>query len=362
MPPFTFTSLIFVVVRVIMSFKVRVNKIRSKIMRGLTRNIGKSSAAKYSKNQNPEIKRILISRPNDRLGNLLLITPLVQEVTAICPNCKIDLFVRGNLAPIIFKNYTNIDRIIRLPKKPFRQLPSYIFKWFQLKSKKYDLVINVIKNSSSGRLSTLVATSKIKFFGDDFDESANEHMAKYPVYNLRKFLSIEGCTIGNMDVPLLDIKLSEEEKAEGKKTLDAIAPQPEKETICLFTNATGGKKLSIGWWETFYTKLQENFPGYNIVEALPIENTSQIDFKAPSYYTKDIRELGAFISNCRLFIGADSGVMHLASASQTTTVGLFKAANAEMYTPYGNGSAYVNVCDNSVEDVITAVKSILTIS
>lgn len=342
-----------------MSFKVKVNKIRSKIMRGLTRNIGKSSAAKYLKNQNPEIKRILISRPNDRLGNLLLITPLVQEVTAICPNCKIDLFVRGNLAPIIFKNYTNIDRIIRLPKKPFKQLPQYIYKWFQLKAKKYDLVINVVKNSSSGRLSTLVATSKIKFFGDDFDESATEHLAKYPVYNLRKFLGAKGCPTGDADMPLLDIKLSEEEKAEGKKALDTIAPKPDNPAICIFTNATGHKKLSVEWWIMFYNKLQENFPGYTIVEALPIENTSQIDFKAPSYYTKDIRELGAFISNCRLFIGADSGVMHLASASQTTTIGLFRAANAEMYTPYGNNSTYVNVCDNSVEEVIAVVKNIL---
>jgi heptosyltransferase III len=342
-----------------MSFKVKINKIRSSIMRGLTGNIGKSAAVKYSKKNKPELKRILISRPNDRLGNLLLVTPLLQEITAICPDCKIDLFVRGNLAPIIFKNYPNIDRIIRLPKKPFKELPRYISKWFLLKSKKYDLVINVVKNSSSGRLSTLAASSKIKFFGDDFNEAVCPHIARCPVFNLRKFLAILGYTTPEVDAPLLDIKLSEDEKAEGKKSLDAVVPSTEKQTICLFTNATGDKKLSVEWWETFFAKLQENFPGYNIVEALPIENTSQIDFKAPSYYTKDIRELGAFISNCRLFIGADSGVMHLASAAQTTTIGLFRAANAEMYTPYGNSSTHINVCDNSVDEVIAAVKNIV---
>jgi ADP-heptose:LPS heptosyltransferase len=67
------------------------------------------------------IKTVLISRPNHRLGQLL-ITPLVQEVTDTFPNCKIDLFVKGNIAAIIFENYENIDSIIKLPKKHFNDL------------------------------------------------------------------------------------------------------------------------------------------------------------------------------------------------------------------------------------------------
>jgi ADP-heptose:LPS heptosyltransferase len=51
------------------------------------------------------------------LGNQLLITPLVQEVTDTFPNCKIDLFVKETA--IIFENYENIDSIIKLPKKAF---------------------------------------------------------------------------------------------------------------------------------------------------------------------------------------------------------------------------------------------------
>jgi ADP-heptose:LPS heptosyltransferase len=40
-------------------------------------------------------------------------------------------------------------------------------------------------------------------------------------------------------------------------------------------------------------------------------------------YSKDVREIGALMANTEVFIGGDSGIMHLASASKVSTVGLF---------------------------------------
>jgi predicted Rossmann-fold nucleotide-binding protein len=57
--------------------------------------------------------------------------------------------------------------------------------------------------------------------------------------------------------------------------------------------------------------------------VLPVENVSQIGFKAPTFYSKDVREIGALMANTEVFIGGDSGIMHLASASKVSTVGLF---------------------------------------
>ncbi len=65
---------------------------------------------------------------------------------------------------------------------------------------------------------------------------------------------------------------------------------------------------------------------------------SQIGFKAASFYSKNIREIGAVLANTTLFIGADSGIMHLANAAHTTTLGLFSASSLQKYEPYGYGS------------------------
>lgn len=100
-----------------MSFKRTINNLRRGLMQKLTGNIGTSSVGKpVGQKEISEIKRVLISRPNHRLGNLLLITPLLQEISETLPNSTIDLFVKGTLSPLVFKNYDNINRIIQLPK------------------------------------------------------------------------------------------------------------------------------------------------------------------------------------------------------------------------------------------------------
>jgi muconolactone delta-isomerase len=68
--------------------------------------------------------------------------------------------------------------------------------------------------------------------------------------------------------------------------------------------------------------LKAEYSNYNIIEVLPVENVSQIGFKAPTFYSKDVREIGALMANTEVFI--DSGIMHLASASKVST-GLFPA-------------------------------------
>lgn len=343
----------------------KINVVRRALTRSLTKNIGKSNAEQGITlvNRN-EIKRILICRPNARLGNLLLITPFVQELEETFPNCKIDLFVKGSLAPIIFENYSSISRIIALPKKPFSNLLKYFSVWISLKKYKYDIAINVDQGSSSGRLGVKFSNSKFKFFGD-LPFSANlyygdyAHIAKYPIYHFRDYVTKLGFEKRENHIAPLDLKLTSFEIIEGKKTLRNLVEDNYKKTICLFTYATGAKCLPETWWEDFYANLKSRYENYNIIEILPIENVSQIGFKAPTFYSKDIREIGALIANTDLFIGADSGIMHLASAVHTPTVGLFSVSNLKKYEPYDNNSIGVDVNNFSETDYFKLFNTIL---
>jgi len=343
-----------------MSLKCEINEVRRKITRSLTKNIG-SNKLTPNPNSVVDFKNVLISRPNHRLGNLLLITPLVQEINSVFPNCKIDLFIKGNLAPIIFENYPTVENYIVLPRKPFDNLIKYFQVWFKIKKKKYDLVINIDQGSSSGRLSTQFAKANFKFFGELNEEITQQypdykHMAKYPVYEFRHYLNQLGHPQQQKPVPTINIKLSDKELQDAKLVLEKIVPNTKK-TIAIFTFATGEKCYCTDWWDTFYQKLLITFPDYNIVEVLPVENVSQINFKAPSFYSKDVREIAAFIANTSLFIGADSGIMHLACASQTAVLGLFYVTNPEKYEPYGNGSLAIDTKVTNLESMIDIIKS-----
>ncbi|MGU9938462.1 glycosyltransferase family 9 protein [Empedobacter brevis] len=348
-----------------MSFKQKINVYRRKIMRGLTGGIGKGSLENINKSESIKIERVLINRPNQRLGNTLLITPLVQEIIQFNPKVKIDLFVKGKVAPIVFENYPQIDQIIELPKKPFKDLASYIKVWLKIKRKKYDLVINVDKQSSSGRLSTSFANSKYKLFGDEFIADTTQenqlHQAQYPVYQFRKFLELFDGKERKEAVPQQNIQLSEREIEKGKKMLEEITENSSKKTIAFFTFATGAKCYNEEWWTEFYNLFYPKYAEeYNLIEILPVENISMLTHKLPEYYSKDVREIASVMFNCEVVIAADSGMMHLSSAAPSKTIGLFKSEDfMQRYKPYGEGNAVVLAKDDNQEGVMEALEKIL---
>lgn len=336
----------------------KINQTRRWLMHQLTSGISNHSASAW--NCNPqEVKSILVSRPNHRLGNLLLITPLLQELENTFPNAKVDIFLKGGLGSIVLRGYKNVNAIMALPKDHFKQLPSYISTWFRLRRKKYDLVINVVPTSSSGRISTKLCRADYKIFGDELVEDGTPtcaHIAQQPILNFRKL--VQPSTALNA-IPKLCIKLNPQEKEKGKVLLEEQFHPNTDKIIALFTYATGSKCYSKSWWAGFYAHLKQNFPDYFIIEVLPKENVSQIDFEAPTYYSKDIREISGFLANTSLFVGADSGMMHLAVASGVPVVGLFSVTNMDKYQPYGNKNKAINTNSCNHLECIEQIKKIL---
>ena len=339
----------------------KLDDLRKKIMPKLTENIGKSHRLK-KRSEKVRVKTVLICRPNQRLGNLLLLTPLLQEITKSFPGCEIDIVVKGKLAGDVFKEYKNISNIIVLPRKPFKELLKYLNVFFSVKTKKYDLAINGAKGSSSGKILTYLSNSDYKIYGEiiTHKEKDYQHMGKNNIYNLKYYFQQLGYFMDTKTLPLLDIKLSKSELLNGKEILSSCVSDSTKKTILIFTFATGAKCHSKEWWNEFYEKLVASFgASHNILEVLPMENVSQIDFKASSYYSKSIREIAAVTANASVFIGADSGIMHLASASKVATIGLFSVTREDMYSPYGNGSFSFNTNNKTTTNLIQELTNLL---
>jgi ADP-heptose:LPS heptosyltransferase len=52
-------------------------------------------------------------------------------------------------------------------------------------------------------------------------------------------------------------------------------------------------------------------------------------------------EVAAHLKKCKIFIGNDSGLMHIASASGIPTLGLFGPSLESRYAPRGNNAHYI---------------------
>ena len=342
-----------------MNPKGRINYLRRKITRFFSKIFVSNKLSEDEFSQNiTQVKKVLVTRPNHRLGNNLLLTPLISEISEIFPNAEIHIFTKGGLADVVFENYKNVTRLIKLPRKPFKNLIEYFSCWFSILSQKYDISINANRVSSSGKLAIKFSRSNYKFYNilnenleyiDDYS-----HNAKNPVYNLR-FQIKNKIDRSEITIPKLDIKLRDYEIKNGEKLLKSMF-RNQKPTISIFTFATGDKCYSKDWWKELYSKIKNFENDFNILEILPAENVSQIDFAAKSYYSRDIREIASVMSNVKIFIGADSGMMHLAHASNVSTIGLFKVTEPEFYGVYGDNNISVDTNIINSDNIISIIK------
>jgi len=307
-------------------------------------------------NTNKKI-RVLVIRPNHRLGNQLLLSPLLQEIEATYPNAEIDLLVNGRLSRILFKNYDSVNHIHSLPKKPFKNLFTYANVLFEAITKRYDIGISAVEDSNSGKIFLKLSNCKHKIY-DSGENTMNKprNIAKYPIYNFRSAVNFSS-SLKQTTYPKLDLKLSSDEINRGFEILRQFTSK-DKPVIAIYTYATGDKMLSKNWWIRCYNKLKSSFPDHQIIEILPKENVSQLDFKTSHYYSNNLREIAAIIENCDLFISADNGIMHLAASTNTTTFGLFKVTSASVYEPYGNHNTSLTADKNAITDLLYAIEQL----
>lgn len=334
----------------------KLNPLKRKIFNLFTHTFQNSKRIEQLENlpKDADIK-VLISRPNHRLGNQLLLTPLIEEVKKQFPSCKIHLVVNGNLSLILFAQDNYIEKIINLPKKPFNNLGNYLTSTIKLRSTKYDIAIVGCENSNSSKIFVKLSRAKFKIYNSGTNELDKPvHIAKSPIYNLKRVLNPSD-NLREYNYPKLSIKLTNEEIEKGSSLLRGLFNN-NKKVICIFTFATGSKCHSQEWWAKFYEKLKIEFNDFNILEMLPFENVSQINFSSIHFYSRDLREIASIIENCAIFIGADSGMMHLSAATNTTTIGLFNKDNLNMYTPYGNKNQSIDTNTVQISEIIEIIK------
>jgi heptosyltransferase III len=319
------------------------------------------------------IQRILVCRPNHRLGNTLLMTPLIVELGRIFPEAKVDVIAGGVAGPDVFRNIHNVERVICLPRHMAKH-PIYVVRMaLQLRRERYDLAIDPCEASQSGRLLLAVARAKhaigISTFESRHDpnwlavmQKGPSHVAQLPVFLLRNALSPAGFET-EVDYPAMTLDLSMPERQAAQARLDAMTHvgirERPKATIGIFAAATGTKRYDSAWWLRFIAEMRVQRADYAIVELASEHGQSHLRRELPSFSSASIREVAAFISNMTCFVSADCGVMHLASASGVTTIGLFSTTDPEKYAPYGQNSQAITTNGKSPEEVARIAVSIV---
>ncbi|WP_147281742.1 glycosyltransferase family 9 protein [Dyella solisilvae] len=297
------------------------------------------------------IYRILVCRPNHRLGNTLLLTPLIAELERSYKGAEIDVISEGDIAREVFSTHFSIKNVFCLPRRGFKHPVTFLRLLLKIRRTRYDLIIDPCIGSGFSRAVTRFLHGTYKLgFGNRAERSglthaipsqvAMQHMAKRPVDLLRSAL---GQTAPGQDsYPPLDIRLTSIELAHGRQTVAGLLSSPRQHTsepvVGIFANATGAKRYPMDWWREFIDTFKTLCPAANIIELIPMHANSMLGAEWPAYYSSAIRRMAAVMAGFDLLITADCGVMHLAVASRVPTVGLFCVTDPGVYEPYGPGN------------------------
>jgi ADP-heptose:LPS heptosyltransferase len=311
------------------------------------------------------INRILICRTSHSLGNTLLLTPLLAELEQVYPGAEIDIVTQCPVARELYDRYFSVRRVLELPSR----FPPHMLTVFRvlraMRETTYDLVIDPDRRSKTARVLLALAHSrhKLGFCGPEKSGAVTHavaipehvhHIAKLPVYLLRAALG----RTHDSEYSAPDIRQSHAERTAGRKALLRLmgcSHTGARPVIGVFANATGAKRLEGPWWQAMLDCLEMLLPGYEFLEITPVFGASMLDLRYQTQYCSDLRKLAAVVSQLKAFVSVDSGLMHVAWASGTTTIGLFTGTDIEAWGPYGDNTMVIAAREHTVEEVASSI-------
>jgi heptosyltransferase III len=327
------------------------------------------------------VRRIAVLRPNHRIGNTLLLTPLVQELSARFPDAQIDVVTACSEAAAVFERYEGVSVLYTFPSHSYRHPLVVVALLLKLRRHPYDLAIDPMPRSRAGRflLGWVRARDRVGYrWGVGWRDhaltqvadaaGAPRHFAHAPVHLLRiaYVVSMGQAPERALPLPSLDLRLTAAEQAAGKRRLDAALESAASAasvpavaagrarahpTLAVFAHASGKKGFAIEWWRQLINAVRRCAPDVRLLEIVPADRQARLAGTIPALHTPELRLLGATLAAASLVVIPDGGVMHVAEAAGARVLGLFKTTNPSQYGPTRAGSEALWAAEASPEAV-----------
>jgi len=356
------------------------SKILSKIVLTVFEKLFSVEENKSTDLDNP--KRFLIVRQHNQLGDLLAGVSLFRAIKETYPESHLTLIVSPFNYPGLIKN-KYIDKLFIFYKKKFYN-PFYLIKLIKLLKESYDVAIVPVTVSISftSNLIARLSKSKIRIGPRYLDGKKNESdfffdrrvildWRRHPDSHVsERILDIARPFGVNTTNYRSEITFDENDLKEAEKFISFMKHEVAEYLIGFHV---GAAKIPNRWsvlkYVTLIKKLNENYPGKFYLtgssadKELIILVNEKVPFKLFSFINKKIPEVAALISKSDLFIGNDTGIMHVAGTTDTPQISVFGPTNPFNWAPIGSNKYFIRkselIDDISVDDVFNLCKVVL---
>lgn len=272
---------------------------------------------------------------SSRIGDAILTTGLLQHFIQSNPDIHITVAAASLTAPL-FEGVPNLKKNIIMEKKSLSR--HWIDLWQECRHQKWDVVIDTRGSAVSYFLKT-----------------SQRYVWRTPSVSGHRVDQL-GHLIGIFPPPSPHLWLRERDlqKAEqfipATSSVLAIAPAanwigkqwPTASFVRLLTQflSTHNAKIAV------FAAPHERAMIQPILEAIPAEKCLDLVGKL------SLLEIAACLKRCSLFLGNDSGLMHMSAAIGTPTIGLFGPSDEKVYGPYSKDERHhVIRIPDSLEDL-----------
>ena len=272
------------------------------------------------------------------IGDALLTTPVLQFLHQYDENASIDI-VGDERSSVLFHHCPYRGEIHHKQKQRFlRGVPAL---WYELRRKRYDLVVDL----RTDILARLVRAEKrlIKNGGD-------RH-----IHAVEKHFSAVAEIAGETEIPNTILWPGREDKDFAG---DICARLPGKRWLCMGPGANWDKKI---WPPERYALTARNLSGeFDALVLLGSEADNRQALQvAPNAGLPCINLCGrttllqaaAVMARMALFIGNDSGLGHMSAAVKTPSFTLFGPGSPERYRPWGPRAGWYAAADRNIENI-----------
>jgi heptosyltransferase III len=280
--------------------------------------------------------RILVLR-GGALGDLILTLPLLGEIRKSYKDAATELW--GILPQARLATPAFVDRVERLdaaelaPLFGTAQMPPLVRSRLEV----FDLAISLLSDPDMTIARNLAAGGVKKVVGG----SSRVRPGVHAVYQLAAVLDQLGLTLHD-PVPRLSAGID------------------LKDSSCLGFHVGSGsamKNWPMDCWLELTERLDGLFDDFLLVGG-EADNELVREFSSRccirrlrSLLDANLSELSRALHECRLFIGHDTGVTHLAAAVGTPTVALFGATDPAVWAPLGEHVRVVRSPDGLMESI-----------
>ena len=294
------------------------------------------------------LQRVLVFRLDNKLGNAILLLPLIQSIKNSLPNIQIDVLYSANYAEI-FDNHPDINSIIiydqkYLLKNPFRYL-SFIKK---IRRNKYDVIFSST-NSNSFSVSQALFAGLLKSdftIGFDWKESAEIYSDV-----------VKGNTQIHYSQAQVDLWRYFNNNAKFENPRIYFVPDDKKintnEKLLFWIGATGNKILPKDLFEDVLSFLDKNNITFQLAAGPQDEhllgNYPSVKKEDVIFLKGSLKESAKFFKQYQIIIMPDTGPMHLIIALGIPTVQVFVNSDPVWYAYKGENIFLINQKINSNE-------------